>query len=336
MTVAAALPAAVAPAETLRATRADVALLVATRAGGALRSVRFAELADLLHAGDVLVVNTSGTRPAALPVALDDGDANVHLSTPLAADRWVVELRTADRQPVRSPPLGVTLALPGRGSLTLLAPYRGSDRLTESEVQMPGGATAYLARHGAPIRYEHDGTRWPLDAYQTVFALQAGSAEMPSAGRPFTTGLVTDLVSRGVVVAPVMLHAGVSSLERGEAPFPERFCVPAATAGLINAARGWGGRVVAVGTTVVRALETAADPDGTVRAAAGWTELVVTPERGLHAVDGLLTGWHEPESSHLLMLEAAAGPELLRRSYAAAAELGFTGHEFGDAHLILP
>jgi len=177
---------------------------------------------------------------------------------------------------------------------------------------------------------------WPLDAYQTVFALDPGSAEMPSAGRPFTTELVTELVARGVLVAPVTLHTGVSSPERGEAPFAERYRVPPTTAQLVNAVHDWGGRVVAVGTTVVRALETAAAPDGSVSAGEGWTSLVVTPERGLRAVDGLLTGWHEPESSHLQLLEAAAGPELLERSYRAATAHGYRWHEFGDLHLILP
>jgi S-adenosylmethionine:tRNA ribosyltransferase-isomerase len=160
--------------------------------------------------------------------------------------------------------------------------------------------------------------------------------EMPSAGRPFTTELVTRLVAGGVLVAPVVLHTGVSSPERHESPYPERYAVPEATARLVTAVRGWGGRVVAVGTTVVRALETVAAPDGTVAAGAGWTGLVVTPERGLWAVDGLLTGWHEPEASHLLMLEAAAGAELLDRSYAAAVRDGYLWHEFGDSHLVLP
>ncbi len=175
-----------------------------------------------------------------------------------------------------------------------------------------------------------------MGAYQTVFAREAGSAEMPSAGRPFTDALVTELVTGGVLVAPLVLHAGVSSPERDEPPFPERFRVPAETARLVGAVRSWGGRVIAVGTTVVRALESVALPGGAVRAGEGWTSLVVTPERGLRVVDGLITGWHEPESSHLLMLEAAAGRELLQRAYDEAAARGLAGHEFGDALLILP
>jgi S-adenosylmethionine:tRNA ribosyltransferase-isomerase len=169
-----------------------------------------------------------------------------------------------------------------------------------------------------------------------VYANEPGSAEMPSAGRPFTAELVTELVARGVLFAPLLLHTGVSSPERGERPYPERYRVPESTARLVNAVRAWGGRVIAVGTTAVRALETVAAPDGSVRAGAGRTTLVVTPERGLWAVDGLLTGWHEPESSHLMLLEASAGPGLLARSYDAARERGYLWHEFGDVHLILP
>jgi S-adenosylmethionine:tRNA ribosyltransferase-isomerase len=194
----------------------------------------------------------------------------------------------------------------------------------------------YLQRHGRPIRYGYVRELWPLDAYQTVFARDPGSAEMPSAGRPFTAELVTELVSRGVLVAPVTLHTGVSSPERGEPPYPERYRVPETTARLVNAVRGWGGRVIAVGTTVVRALETTAAADGTVSAGDGWTSLVVTPERGLQAVDGLLSGWHDHDSSHLQMLEAAAGADLLERSYSTAMARGYLWHEFGDVHLILP
>jgi S-adenosylmethionine:tRNA ribosyltransferase-isomerase len=169
-----------------------------------------------------------------------------------------------------------------------------------------------------------------------VFAADPGSAEMPSAGRPLTAELVVRLVASGVHVAPITLHTGVSSPERGEAPYPERFRVPESTARLVNGVRGWGGRVIAVGTTVVRALESAAAPDGTVAAAEGWTNLVVSPERGVRAVDGLITGWHEPEATHLLMLRALASEELLDRSYREALERGYLWHEFGDSHLIVP
>jgi S-adenosylmethionine:tRNA ribosyltransferase-isomerase len=159
---------------------------------------------------------------------------------------------------------------------------------------------------------------------------------MPSAARPFTAELVTELVASGILVAPLTLHTGVSSPELGELPYAERYRVPETTARLVNAVHGWGGRVVAVGTTVVRALETVAAEDGTVAAGEGWASLVVTPERGLRTVDGLLTGWHEPEATHLQLLETVTGGDLLRRSYAEAERHGYRWHEFGDTHLVIP
>jgi S-adenosylmethionine:tRNA ribosyltransferase-isomerase len=325
-----------APPEELGAGRGDVALLVATRSDGRVATARFADLPDVLAPGDLLVVNTSATLPAAIPARLDGADVRVHLSTPLGEDRWVVEVRTAELARLRPAPEHGRLTLPAGAELELTGAYRDSDRLREALLRLPGGTEAYLARHGQPIRYVGDGGRWPLRSYQTVFAREPGSAEMPSAGRPFSHELVTDLATRGVLLAPLVLHAGVSSPERDEAPFPERYAVPPGTARLANAVRGWGGRVVAVGTTAVRALETVTGEDGVVRAGRGWTSRVITPERGLRAVDGMLTGWHEPESSHLLMLEAAAGADLLHRAYDEAAALGLSGHEFGDVLLILP
>lgn len=332
-----ALPPAPVPPETVPGrTRADVALLVAARADDRLTAARFCDLPGLLAPGDLLVVNTSATLAAALPARLDGMAVRVHLSTPLAPGRWVVELRTAGLGRFSGPPLGARLALPAGGALTLLRPYRGSARLTEATLAVPGGTLAYLARHGSPIRYPGHPRALPLAAYQTIFARDPGSAEMPSAARPFTPGLVAALRARGVRVARITLHAGVSSLDRDEAPYPERYRVPAAAARLVAATRERGGRVIAVGTTVVRALETAATGSGVVAADRGWTDLVVTPERGLSVVDGLISGWHEPASSHLLMLEALSGRPLLERAYARAAALGLAGHEFGDAHLMLP
>jgi S-adenosylmethionine:tRNA ribosyltransferase-isomerase len=190
--------------------------------------------------------------------------------------------------------------------------------------------------HGHPIRYGYVPGRWPLSTYQTVYATDPGSAEMPSAGRPFTPELLTRLAAGGVLIAPVTLHCGVSSPERDEPPYAEEYTVPAPTARLVNAVRAWGGRVVAVGTTVVRALESAVAPDGTVHAAGGWTELVISAEHPARAIDGLITGWHEPGASHLQMLEAIAGESLIERCYATALADGYLWHEFGDSHLILP
>jgi S-adenosylmethionine:tRNA ribosyltransferase-isomerase len=316
--------------------RDDVALLVATRHDGQLVHARFRELLRFLSAGDLLVVNTSATLPAALDARLGDEQVQLWLSSPAPDGTWLVELRTGDRAPYPRPPVGARVDLPGDARAKLLARFAGSERLSVARLELEESLEEYLRRYGRPIRYRYVPEPWPLDAYQTVFALEPGSVEMPSAGRPFTTELVSELVVRGVLFAPVTLHAGVSSPERGEPPLPERFQVPSATARLVNAVHGWKGRVIAVGTTVVRALESVATTDGAVRQGEGWTTLVVRPERGLQAVDGLLTGWHEHPSSHLELLEAAAGAELLERSYRAAHAHGYLWHEFGDLHLILP
>jgi S-adenosylmethionine:tRNA ribosyltransferase-isomerase len=325
------------------ARRDDVRLLVATRSDGAVAHHRFRDLPGILRPGDLLVVNTSATLPASIAARRRDGTPiRLHASTRLDGDGprqlWLIELRSADgTRPRGDGRAGEVLALDGGGTAELLAPYAGEDRLWLARVETPGGdLVAHLQRHGAPIRYGYVPRPWPLDAYQNVYALQPGSAEMPSAGRPFSAELITRLAASGVHVAPIVLHTGVSSPERHEAPYAEPFTVPEATARLVNAVHYWGGRVVAVGTTVVRALESAAAEDGTVEAQEGWTELVITPDRGLRAVDGLLTGWHEPQASHLQMLEAAAGPELLERSYAEALDHGYRWHEFGDSHLVLP
>jgi S-adenosylmethionine:tRNA ribosyltransferase-isomerase len=314
--------------------RDEVRLLVA-RDGAPLVHTTFLDLPSHLRAGDLLVVNASATLPAALPARRADGSAvDLHLSTPdpSRADCWVVELR---RHGHRVRATAETLTLPAGAQAELLAPYLSPGRLWNARLDLTAPLLDYLHAHGAPIRYAHEPHAHPLEDHQTIFATEPGSAEMPSAGRPFTKRALRALREHGVRVQRIVLHTGVSSLERGERPYPERYAVPELTARRINLTRARGGRVVAVGTTVVRALETVAAPDGSVRPDAGWTSLTVTPERGVRAVDGLLTGWHEPEASHLLMLEAIAGRELLDRSYAAAHDRGYRWHEFGDVHLIL-
>jgi S-adenosylmethionine:tRNA ribosyltransferase-isomerase len=209
-------------------------------------------------------------------------------------------------------------------------------RLWIAKAHLPAPLIEYLARHGRPIRYGYVKRDWGIGAYQTVFATEPGSAEMPSAGRPFTTAMVTRLVNAGVGFAPLVLHTGVSSAEAGEPPAPEWYRVPLTTASRVNQAHRDGHRVIAIGTTPVRALETVTDITGVAHPGEGWTETVITAERGIRAVDGMLTGWHEPRASHLAMLEAVAGQGLLVDSYAAALESGYLWHEFGDVHLILP
>jgi S-adenosylmethionine:tRNA ribosyltransferase-isomerase len=320
------------PAEARGLSRDGVRMLVSRREADEISHHGFGELPDLLLPGDLLVVNTSSTVPAAVRVG---GGLTVHFSSPRPNGSWLIELRerrggTTVPYPGGGP--GQVLELPGGTRLTL------EDRVTTRLwlARLSTAVLPYLFKHGSPIRYSYVDHDWPLASYQTVFGIKPGSAEMPSASRPFTPDLVTRLVARGITIAPLTLHTGVSSLEGGEDPYPEPYDVPPATARLVNLTRASGGRVIAIGTTVVRALETVAGPDGVIRAGAGWTSLVVGPESGLRVVDGLFTGLHEPRSTHLLMLTAFAGEDLLRRCYVAATERGYLWHEFGDVHLLLP
>jgi S-adenosylmethionine:tRNA ribosyltransferase-isomerase len=253
----------------------------------------------------------------------------------------MVEVRRADNG---GPDLEVrttdVLHLPGGVTLTVADAYPDREavrsRLWQVRVAPATELVSYLSRHGRPITYQHTRRVLPLSDYQTVYADQPGSAEMASAGRPFTADVLARLAAAGVTVAAVTLHAGVSSPEFHEPPAPERYSVPESTAGLVVATRRTGGRVVAVGTTVVRALETVAGGDGAVRAGSGWTDLVLGPARPARVVTGLVTGLHLPESSHLLLLEAVAGPSLVRAAYTEAIGSGYLWHEFGDSMLFLP
>ncbi|MBO2455870.1 S-adenosylmethionine:tRNA ribosyltransferase-isomerase [Actinomadura barringtoniae] len=358
------------PPEARGRTRDGVRLLVGERNTGEVTHHEFRDLPTLLRPGDLLVVNTSATLPAA--VRLDK--IAVHFSTPLpqeagadlleadlpeaalpeaalpeaalpevdlpeeaGTDRvWLVELRRRTGKasvPYQGGNPGEWIPMPGGATLTLIG--RRTERLWEARLSTE--VVPYLRRHGTPIRYSYVRRDWPTAAYQTTFAYDrgTGSAEMPSAARPFTPELVTRLVSHGILFAPITLHTGVASPEAHEPPYAERFEVTAATADLVNHVRARGDRVIAVGTTAVRALESAVGHDGHVRASNGWTEHVVTPEAGVRTVDGLLTGLHEPRSSHLMMLTAIAGPDLLKSTYEAALAESYLWHEFGDANLLL-
>jgi S-adenosylmethionine:tRNA ribosyltransferase-isomerase len=329
------------PPEARGLARDEVKLMVSRVSDDEIVNTCFFHLPDYLAKGDVLVVNNSATINA----AFNAGDITLHLSTPLDDRRWVVELRRNSNKgttPFLDGEIGQFLSLPGGASAYLLEPYqhypltaRGV-RLWIAELRVPGNLLAWSNRFGNPIRYDYVPRSWPLSYYQTVFASEPGSAEMPSAGRAFTADTIAKLENKGVVIAPLTLHTGVSSLETGEAPYPERFRVPAETARAVNDARAGGGRIVAVGTTVVRALESVASYDGSVHQGEGWTDLVITPERGVRAVDAILTGLHAPDASHLSMLEAFASGDHLSKAYGNALDEHYLWHEFGDMHLILP
>ena len=340
------------PPEARGLRRDDVRLLVSRVDSDSIAHSRFSELPRWLAPGDLLVVNTSGTLNAALEATTAEGETlAVHISTRLPGNFWVVEVRRPG--PVASLPYrharpGTTMALRGGGRVTLLAPYplvsemHAQSRLWMAVLELPELLVPYLERFGTPIRYNYVTRPWPSSMYQTIFATEPGSAEMPSAARPFTPELITRLVSRGIQIVPLLLHTGVASLEDHEPPYEEYFRVTSETVDRVNAVRRAGNRVIAVGTTVVRALETVTDRRGISHPGEGWTDLVVTPERELRSVNGLITGFHEPHATHLAMIEqviAAAGgdrPSLhLERAYDEALREGYLWHEFGDSHLIV-
>jgi S-adenosylmethionine:tRNA ribosyltransferase-isomerase len=308
--------------------RDGVRLLVTDRATGASRDAAFRDLPAVLRRGDLLVVNDSATIPAALVARRDDGTRfALHLSTRIADDLWVAE----PREPVAS---GERVALAGGATATFLAPVDETQpRLWYAGLTVPRPLSTFLAEHGTPIRYAYVTESFPLADYQTVFARVPGSAEMPSAARPFTRHVLRALRDAGVEIATITLHTGVSSPERHERPYREEYVVSPSAANAVNTARRRHDRVIAVGTTVVRALESAA-AGGEAIASSGWTDLIVTPERGVALVDGLLTGFHEPQASHLDMLRAFAGDATLNAAYEHAIREGYLWHEFGDVHLI--
>lgn len=338
-----------APAEARGLTRDGVRLMVSHYGDNRIEHTRFYELTRFLQAGDVLVINTSGTLNAALPATRANGTAmKLHLSTRLPGDLWTVEVRQIEGEttkPFCDAAANETYSLPNGATITLHTPYNGSKRLWIASLNLgelggtPGNSeelVAYLNRYGSPIRYYYVAESWPIDYYQTVYANEPGSAEMPSAGRAFTAELITQLVAKGVQIAPLILHTGVASLEEHEKPYEEYYRVSGETARLVNAARSASRRIIAVGTTVVRALETVTDENGYTYGGTGYTNLLITPERGVRAVNGLLTGLHEPCATHLMMLEAICGREHLHHTYAAALQERYLWHEFGDLHLILP
>ena len=315
------------PPEARGLTRDAVRMLVADRRDGSLVDTTFSELPRMLHEGDLVVINTSGTLAAEIPGTDGEGrDVEVHLSTQLPADLWTVELRRSGH-PVFDATAGQSVAMPAGGKVVLLAPYASHPagvRLWVAKVDVPRRLHTYLAEHGRPIRYGYVQGDWPIAAYQNVYVTEPGSAEMPSAGRPFTAQMVTRLVAAGIGVSPIVLHTGVASLEASEPPYPEYYRVSASTASRINQTRYHGGRSSPWGRRWCEHWRRS----WTNRAGAPGRRLDrhrLTPDRTVRALDGLLTGWHEPEASHLAMLEAVAGRDLLERSYALALDRGTCG-----------
>ena len=319
--------------------RDSVRLLVADRADGTIEHGTFADLPHFLTPGDLVVVNTSATLAAALPAVRQDGcELELRLSTPMEGNDperyWIVELR-ARRLALRRRSVGDAspCRAAGRRRSSRRTPACGSGSHT-SISRARCSTLPRRARRADPLRLRP--AQLAAATYQNVYAVEPGSAEMPSAGRPFTAELITRLVAGGVLVAPIVLHTGVSSQERHERPYAERYRVPATTARLVNAVHALGRSRDRDGDDRrPRARDGCACRTESSHAREGWTNLVVTPERGVRAVDGLITGLHELESSHLDMLRALAGDAARDVAYNAALEHGYRWHEFGDSQLIL-
>ena len=338
-----------APPEARGLRRDEVRLMVSNYSTDQVRHTRFYHLDKYLDEGDVIVINTSRTRNSALLATRADGSVlELHLSIHIDDNLWTVELRsineTGKTKHLDDARAGETLNLPGAVSATLQGPFvsdcndnsKPSETLWLAKINFPQDVDDYLARYGFPIRYNYVKERWPLSFYQTVYATEPGSAEMPSAGRPFTPKLLKRLQAKGVKIAPLILHTGVSNIETHEPPYKEFYRVTPETAHLVNEARATGHRIVAVGTTAIRALESVTNGEGKTHAGEGWTCLVITPQRKLRAVNALITGMHEPEATHLAMLEALAGLSHIKLAYEEALQKGYLWHEFGDLHLIIP
>ncbi len=321
-----------APPEARGLARDEVSLLVSDARSGSHGVHAFNALAEFLDPGDLLVVNDSATIPAALEAQFADEIFSLHLSTKISPELWLVEPRSPT-----SFERGARLWLPEGAVVTLLAPSGGlRPRLWYAHIAIGGDLSTYLARNGRAITYTYMNRKWPISFYQSIFSKEPGSVEMPSAGRPFSLRTLQALRARNVAIETITLHCAVASPERHEPPIMEWMNVSTHVVDAMQITRAKKKRVVAVGTTVVRALESTSDETGQPVAFRGWTDHLVNQNHPPKVAAALLTGFHEPQASHLAMLEAFTSREFLRSSYDAALRAQLLWHEFGDVHLILP
>ena len=322
------------PAELRGIQRDHVRLMTLDTVTGDYSHDYFYKLDSYLFEGDLLVLNNSRTIPAVIKGKRGKQTIEIRLSRKLSDKEWealiVGGVVTVGEK--IDLPKGLTATITGLGAeapLIILSFSKSGLDLLE-----------IFYRYGEPLHYEYIETPWPLEVYQTVYASVPGSVEMPSAGRAFTWRLLNRLKEKGVNIAYLQLHAGLSYYGNDRWPHPnkhlEEFSISAETAELVNKTKENKGRVIAVGTTVVRAIETAVNTDGKVESQKGITGLYIQKGYPLKAVDGLITGFHEPEASHLDLLSAFINKGLLMKAYKEALADGYLWHEFGDMNLILP
>jgi S-adenosylmethionine:tRNA ribosyltransferase-isomerase len=332
------------PPERRGLARDHVRLMVIERAARRVEHTRFDRLGQYLRRGDLLVFNTSRTLPASLQAcAAPVGPCiEIRLAEHLPDDSWLALLLCQRGDPfscgLRA---GMQIVFGDGLHATVAERDERIPRLWRLRFSMTGTELINaLYRLGRPVRYEYVSAPWDLDYYQTVYAKEPGSAEMPSAGRAFTWRLLFDLKRQGIEMAYLVLHTTISSymddeLDALHPASEEEYFINQTTAEKINRTRADGGRVIAVGTTVVRALESVADEQGRIQPGHGYTQLRITADHRLRAADGLLTGLHEPEASHLDLLAAFLPADEIRVAYEEAVRLGYLWHEFGDLNLIV-
>jgi len=322
------------------ARREESRLLVVERATGSLHDRRFAELGSYLGSGDALVVNETRVFPARLMVQRGSGGKVELLFVRPDAERvWRVLARPAKKAPV-----GASLAT-ADGCLVLEVVEAGS--LGERTVRvMRGELRETLVAHGQvplPPYIHRPPAPEDQERYQTVYARVEGAVAAPTAGLHFSSGLLAELETAGIHRVPVLLHVGPGTFRPVTSPDPERhvmdeeyFEVGAAAATRLRETRARGERIVAVGTTVVRALEAACDAnEGRLEPARGWTRKFIVPPYRFQAIDALVTNFHLPRTTLLLLVAAFAGEEILRRAYAHAVASRYRFYSYGDAMLIL-
>lgn len=330
------------PSEERGLARDDARLLVTADDGLFIKHTTFQFLDEFLEAGDVLVVNTSATRPAALPILLPfHKKGMLHLSNQIEEGKWLVEIREIQGEKTirwKGGQEGMTFNLPNGARVTLKKRFYENRKLLDLWIvvlNVKDNLDNYLKQYAHAIKYEKINDRYPMSYYQTFFSFEPGSSEMPSAARGFTRPLVDRLLKKGIQFAPILLHTGVSSLEEDEMPYPEYMEISPVSASIINSAKRQGKRIIAVGTTAIRAVESAANQAGLVQAYHGNTSLFIDQDYQPRIADGLLTGFHEPRASHLHMLQALASFQHVEIAYEEAIKHQYFWHVFGDLHLIL-
>ena len=335
------------PTETRGIPRDEIRLMVSNISNNHIEHTIFRNIGEYLRPDDVLVINTTGTLNTPLKAMTKDGiSVKVHLSSKQKDNHWAVALRKATENEIENfhtVHQGEFLALDGGGSVEIIQPYCSKNshqqhlQLWETKIHIEGDLQNYLDENTTPIFPNYIREQYPQSYYQTVFAKEMGSTQLASGGRGFTASLLTRLIAKGIQVVPVLLHIGGGIENIGKpGPFEEYYQVSEVTANTINKARKAGKRIIAIGTTVVRALETVANKDGFIKSGEGKTNKFITPEQGVYAIDGLVTGLQSPKASHLLLIEALTGRQHLEICYQEGIEQSYQWHKFGDVHLILP